>query len=81
MFLLSMGDTTMAHAKQASTKRSMKAGLKHEINLYEEEISDVSLATFCVFDNEGAATIRRGGRLAWRGRGCPCVGFGCGPTQ
>jgi hypothetical protein len=71
----------MAYTRQAPTKRKrgMKAGLSHEINLHEEEIFDVSLATFYVFDNEGAASIGRGGRLM-RGRGCPCVGFGCGPT-
>jgi hypothetical protein len=65
----------MAHTKQAPT-----AGLSHETILYEEEISDVSLATFHLFDREGAS-IGRGGRLALRGRGCPCVGFGCGPTS
>jgi hypothetical protein len=52
----------MLHAKQASTKQkrtstdalpslTWNARLSHEI---EEEISDVSLATFHVFDNEGA---------------------------
>jgi hypothetical protein len=30
-------------------------GVSHEINLADEEISDVSLATFYVFDDEGAA--------------------------
>ena len=29
-----------------------KTGVSHEITLCEEEISDVSLATFYVFDNE-----------------------------
>jgi hypothetical protein len=78
-----LGRQTMAPAKQAPTKRKhgTKAGLSHETILSEEEISDVSLATFYLFDNEGAAAIRRGARLALRGRGCPCVGFGCGPTS
>ena len=36
-----------------------KTGMSHEITLCEEEISDVSLATFYVFDNENAGTFRR----------------------
>ena len=51
------------------------AGVSHEINLSEEEIADVSLATFYVVDNEGAATSGRGGRLAM---GCGGCGGGCG---
>ena len=46
--------------------------------LYEEEISDVSLATFHVFDRENAGT--RGGRaqLAMAAGGCAgCAGCGC----
>ena len=34
------------------------AGAGHEILLAEEEISDVSLATFYVFDKESTATFR-----------------------
>jgi hypothetical protein len=49
-----------------------KTGMSHEITLCEEEISDVSLATFYVFDNENAGTFRHriklDGRL-WRLRG------------
>jgi hypothetical protein len=48
----------------------------HEITLGEEEISDVSLATFYVFDKENPRTsdlqLARGG-----GGGCGCGG-GCG---
>jgi hypothetical protein len=51
------------------------AGVSHEINLSEEEIADVSLATFYVVDNEGAATSGRGARLAM---GCGGCGGGCG---
>jgi hypothetical protein len=43
------------------------------ITLGEEEISDVSLATFYVFDNENAGVHRPGLQLA-RARGCA----GCG---
>ena len=52
-----------------------KTGISHEITLCEEEISDVSLATFYVFDNENAGTFRRRIKLAQGGCGC---GFGCG---
>jgi hypothetical protein len=43
---------------------TQKTGVSHEITLCEEEISDVSLATFYVFDNENAGTFRRGVKLA-----------------
>jgi hypothetical protein len=48
-----------------------KTGISHEITLCEEEISDVSLATFYVFDNENAGTFRRRIKLA-QGGGCGC---------
>ena len=51
--------------------------LSHEITLYEEEMSDVSLATFYVFDNENAGTLRRGVKIAAGGCG-GCGGGGCG---
>jgi hypothetical protein len=64
----------------------------HAITLGEEEIADVSLATFYVFDKENTAAARGGVQLAWRGcggcrgcrgcggcRGCRgCGGCGCG---
>ncbi len=53
------------------------AVVNHEIVLAEEEISDVSLATFYVFDQENAGTFRPGVRLA-RGCGCGCGCVGCG---
>ena len=52
-----------------------KTGMSHEITLCEEEISDVSLATFYVFDNENAGTFRRRIKLA-QGGGCGCGGCG-----
>jgi hypothetical protein len=48
-----------------------KTGISHEIILCEEEISDVSLATFYVFDNENAGTFRRRIKLAQGGCGPP----------
>ena len=52
------------------------AGVSHQVLLGEEEISDVSLATFYVFDKEGAGSLKPGFQLA-RGGGCGC-GHGCG---
>ena len=46
--------------------------------LYEEEISDVSLATFHVFDRENVGTHGRRTRLAMAAGGCAgCAGCGC----
>jgi hypothetical protein len=53
--------------------------LSHEITLGEEEISDVSLATFYVFDKENPGTsplVRVGGH--GHGGGCGCGGHGHG---
>ena len=50
------------------------------VTLGEEEISDVSLSTFYVFDNENAAAHHRGLQLAkrTRGHGGSAVHRGCG---
>ena len=54
----------------------------HQVTLGEEEIADVSLATFYVFDKESTAAAKDGIRLArggCGGRGCGgCGGCGCG---
>jgi hypothetical protein len=58
----------------------------HAITLGEEEIADVSLATFYVFDKESTAAATNGVQVAWRGcggcrgcRGCrACRGCGVG---
>ncbi len=51
-----------------------------EITLAEEEISDLSLATFYVFDKESVGALRPGLRLAAGGScaGCGGCGGGCG---
>jgi hypothetical protein len=55
----------------------------HEIFLGEEEISDVSLSTFYVFDKENAVTPQAGEKTAWWGcrhGGCRwggCRRWGC----
>jgi len=45
----------------------------HEFNLSEEEISDVSLATFYVFDKENTGSLRG---FVQEARGCGCRGCG-----
>jgi hypothetical protein len=50
---------------------------RHEITLSDEEIADVSLATFYVFDKENAAAAQGSFQLA-RGGGCGHGGGGCG---
>jgi hypothetical protein len=50
-----------------------------EIFLGEEEISDVSLSTFYVFDKENVAQPQLGKKVAqWGCRGCGCRGCRCG---
>jgi hypothetical protein len=61
----------------------------HQITLGDEEIADISLATFYVFDKEGAEAARNGVQVAWVGRcggcracracrACRCGGCGVG---
>lgn len=50
----------------------------HQVTLGEEEIADVSLATFYVFDKEGTAAVKDGVQLARGCGGCRgCGGRGC----
>jgi hypothetical protein len=54
--------------------------VSQQMTLHEEEISDVSLATFHVFDKENIGTQRPHVRLtlgACGGGGCGCGGCGC----
>jgi hypothetical protein len=51
-------------------------GVSQEITLAEEEISDVSLATFYVFDKENAGALRPGVQLVRGGCGGGCGGGG-----
>jgi hypothetical protein len=53
----------------------------HENFLGEEEISDVSLSTFYVFDKENAATPQLGEKVAYVVRGCGCRGCRCGACR
>jgi hypothetical protein len=51
-----------------------KAGVSHEMILREDEIFDVSLATFYVFDKERAGAFRASGRLI---KVTGCCEFAC----
>ena len=75
---LSMASGACALTSEASANTSLPSQ-KHEIFLGEEEISDVSLATFYVFDKENAGPppLFQKPRLAvGGGAGCGCS-FGC----
>jgi hypothetical protein len=70
---------SMASGACASTSEASPPSQKHEIFLGEEEISDVNLATFYVFDKENAGPppLFQKPRLAvGAGAGCGCS-FGC----
>jgi hypothetical protein len=60
----------------AADMLARNTGVSHEITLGEEEISEVSLAAFYVFDKENPRTFRRGVQLAMGGGG-GCGGCGC----
>ena len=79
MSLAMVGGASAATAPPTANLPSQYIPLSHEITLGEEEISDVSLGTFYVFDKEDAASelgkdiqLARGGRGGGGGRG------GCG---
>jgi hypothetical protein len=75
---LSMASGACASTSEASANTSPPSQ-KHEIFLGEEEISDVSLATFYVFDKENAGPPPLFQKLrlaAGGGAGCGCS-FGC----
>jgi hypothetical protein len=71
------GSASAATNGPATDIPSWDTAAGHEIILGEEEISDVSLATFYVFDREnaGASEYGLGLKLARGGGGC---GRGCG---
>jgi hypothetical protein len=66
---LSLSLVNGAWAAIAADMPARNTGVSHEITLGEEEISDVSLAAFYVFDKENPRTFRRGVQLAMGGGG------------
>jgi hypothetical protein len=76
------GALSLASGASASIAPAVPTQNSAPVILAEEEISDVSLSTFYVFDKENAGTHRPGVHLAARavGRGCGgcAVRRGCG---
>jgi len=70
------GAASASTAGTAADLPSQNTTPRQQIFLGEEELSDVSLATFYVFDKENAAKPQLGERVAqWR---CGCGRCGCG---
>jgi len=81
MSLAMAGGASAATAPPTANLPSQYVPLSHEIILGEEEISDVSLGTFFVFDKEDAASELGANVQLAAGRGCGgrgCGGRGCG---
>jgi hypothetical protein len=61
-------------AAPALDTMTRKAGMSHEVILREEEIFDITLASFYVFDKERAGPFRTGG---WLTKVSGCCEFAC----
>ena len=72
-----VGGASAAVAPASDEAQKLNYSPNHQITLGEEEIADVSLATFYVFDKEGTEAASKGIQMAWRGCG-GCRGCGCG---
>ncbi len=66
----------MSHATQALNQNTAN----RNTTLDEEEVFDVSLSTFHVFDAENPALPARSRRLMPGGGGCGCSQGGCGSS-
>jgi hypothetical protein len=71
------GGASASTTGQVTDTQSQNTSPRHAVFLGEEEISDVSLSTFYVFDKENAAKPQAGEKVAWWG-GCRCGGCRCG---
>ena len=67
------GGVSVASAAPTADIQTQSTKVSHEITLYEEEISDVSLGTFYVFDKEKVGIRRHGLRFA-QGVGAAAAG-------
>jgi hypothetical protein len=67
-------EASLAATVPALDTMTRKAGMSHEIILREEEIFDVTLASFYVFDKERAGAFRAGAHLI---RVSGCCEFAC----
>jgi len=73
-----VGGASAAVAPANEESQTSNYSPSHQITLGEEEIADVSLATFYVFDKEGADAARNGVQVAWGCRCGGCRGCRCG---
>src|ERR1700748_1566980 len=64
-----VGGASAAVAPANNESQTTKYSPNHQLTLGEEEMADVSLATFYVFDKEAAEAARNGIQFT-RGRGC-----------
>ena len=67
-----VGGASAAVAPATDESQTPNYSSNHQITLGEEEIADISLATFYVFDKEGTEAAGTGVQLAWVARcgGC-----------
>lgn len=77
---LMMAGGAAANAPTANVPSLQDTSLRPAITLDEEEIADVSLGTFYVFDKENDSWLGQGIRLAARGGGCGRCG-GCAAAR
>ena len=77
---LVMAGGAAANAPTANVPSLQDTSLRPVITLDEEEIADVSLGTFYVFDKENDSQLGQGIRLAARGGGCGRCG-GCAAAR
>jgi hypothetical protein len=82
------GGASAATTGPVTDAQSLDTAKLHQVTISEEELTDVSLATFYVFDKENAKTPKLQGeqvawwvwrcRCGWRCWGCRrCWGCGC----
>ena len=69
------GLLALASSASAEAMSTANTEMSHQLFLGEEEISDVSLSTFHVFDKENVGSLKSGVQLARGGGGS---GGGCG---
>ena len=74
MSLTLASEASLAATAPALDTMTRKAGVRHEIILREEEIFDVTLASFYIFDKERAGAFRAGG---WLIKVSGCCEFAC----
>ena len=77
---LVMAGGAAANAPTANVPSLQDTSLRPAITLDEEEIADVSLGTFYVFDKENDSQLGQGIRLAAHG-GCGRCGGGCAAAR